>query len=82
MVSLSLTDVGVRYGRRTVLSGITTPDLPGGSVTAVIGPNAAGKSSLFRRIAGLLGGPGGSASPAPAPTRSATCRRTPRPTRC
>jgi iron complex transport system ATP-binding protein len=58
MVSLRLLDVGVRYGRRTVLSGITTPELPGGSVTAVIGPNAAGKSSLFRRIAGLLSGPG------------------------
>jgi iron complex transport system ATP-binding protein len=58
MVSLRFTDVGVRYGRREVLSGITTPDLPGGSVTAVIGPNAAGKSSLFRRAAGLLKGPG------------------------
>ena len=58
MVTLTLLDVGVRYGRRSVLAGITTPDLPGGSVTAVIGPNAAGKSSLFRRIAGLLDGPG------------------------
>lgn len=58
MVSLRFTDVGVRYGRREVLAGITTPDLPGGSITAVIGPNAAGKSSLFRRAAGLVKGPG------------------------
>jgi iron complex transport system ATP-binding protein len=58
VATLQLNDVGVRYGKQEVLSGITTPVLKGGEVTAVIGPNAAGKSSLFRRIAGLLGGPG------------------------
>jgi iron complex transport system ATP-binding protein len=58
VATLQLHDVGVRYGRQEVLSGITTPVMKGGEVTAVIGPNAAGKSSLFRRIAGLLGGPG------------------------
>jgi iron complex transport system ATP-binding protein len=58
VATLQLTDVGVRYGKQEVLSGVTTPVLKGGEVTAVIGPNAAGKSSLFRRIAGLLGGPG------------------------
>src|SRR4051794_27999847 len=58
VATLQLNDVGIRYGKREVLSGITTPALKGGEVTAVIGPNAAGKSSLFRRIAGLLAGPG------------------------
>ncbi|HEV2564477.1 MAG TPA: ABC transporter ATP-binding protein [Microvirga sp.] len=58
VATLQLTDVGVRYGKLEVLSGVTTPVLTGGEVTAVIGPNAAGKSSLFRRIAGLLDGPG------------------------
>jgi iron complex transport system ATP-binding protein len=58
VATLQLNQVGVRYGRHDVLSGITTPVLKGGEITAVIGPNAAGKSSLFRRIAGLLGGPG------------------------
>lgn len=58
MVTLTLTDVGVRYGRRLVVEGVTTPPVRGGSLTAVIGPNAAGKSSLFRRIAGLAKGPG------------------------
>jgi iron complex transport system ATP-binding protein len=58
VATLQLTDVGVRYGKQEVLSGVTTPLLKGGEVTAVIGPNAAGKSSLFRRIAGLLDGPG------------------------
>ena len=58
VATLQLENVGVRYGTVDVLSGITTPILQGGEVTAVIGPNAAGKSSLFRRIAGLLDGPG------------------------
>lgn len=55
---LTLNDVGVAYGKRQILSGITTPEMKGGEVVAVIGPNAAGKSSLFRRIAGLISGAG------------------------
>lgn len=58
MVRLALDDVGVSYGRRSVLRGITAPELKGGEVVAVIGANAAGKSSLFRRIAGLVSGSG------------------------
>ena len=58
MVSLALEGVGATYGQRTVLSDITTETLRGGGLTAVIGPNAAGKSTLFKRIAGLAGGPG------------------------
>lgn len=58
MVTLTLDEVGVSYGRVKVLEGISTPPLRGGEVVAVVGPNAAGKSSLFRRIAGLIGGPG------------------------
>lgn len=71
VASLQLTDVGVRYGKQEVLAGVTTPVLKGGEITAVIGPNAAGKSSLFRRIAGLLDGPGSiridGAGPLPSP---------------
>ncbi|MGO4673679.1 ABC transporter ATP-binding protein [Bosea sp. 2YAB26] len=58
VVGLQLREVGVRYGRKVVLSEVTTPLLSGGEVVAVIGPNAAGKSSLFRRIAGLVPGAG------------------------
>ncbi|MCF3934052.1 ABC transporter ATP-binding protein [Acuticoccus sp. M5D2P5] len=58
MVRLTLDDVGARYGRTEVISGITTPPLKGGELTALIGPNAAGKSTLFKRIAGLVAGPG------------------------
>jgi iron complex transport system ATP-binding protein len=58
MVALALEGLGARYGRREILSGIETGLLAGGSLTAVIGPNAAGKSTLFKRIAGLVSGPG------------------------
>lgn len=55
---LALSEVGVAYGRRQILTDVTTPDLLGGEVVALIGPNAAGKSSLFRRIAGMASGTG------------------------
>ncbi|MEX6507180.1 ABC transporter ATP-binding protein [Jiella sp. M17.18] len=58
MVAVALADLGASYGKRTILSGIATDFLHGGTLTAVIGPNAAGKSTLFKRIAGLLAGPG------------------------
>ncbi|MEQ8284366.1 ABC transporter ATP-binding protein [Thalassospira sp.] len=58
MVTLRLEDIGTRYGKVQVVSGVTTPVIQPGTVTAVIGPNAAGKSSLFKRIAGLARGSG------------------------
>ena len=58
MVMLALKDVGAAYGRTTVLSKVGIDTLESGSVTAVIGPNAAGKSTLFKRIASLISGPG------------------------
>lgn len=58
MVALSLEKIGARYGRTTIFSDITTGAIHGGALTAIIGPNAAGKSTLFKRIAGLLSGDG------------------------
>jgi iron complex transport system ATP-binding protein len=58
MVSLALRDLEVSYGNRAVLRGVSLPELRGGEVTALLGPNAAGKSTLFRRIIGQLKGPG------------------------
>ena len=58
MVSLLLKDLGASYGRATVLSKVAIELLTPGATTAVIGPNAAGKSTLFKRIAGLISGPG------------------------
>ncbi|WP_226456027.1 ABC transporter ATP-binding protein [Pseudomonas sp. AF03-9] len=58
MVSIQLDDLGACYGPRTIISGVSTARFVGGQVVAVVGPNAAGKSTLFKRIAGLLDGPG------------------------
>jgi iron complex transport system ATP-binding protein len=58
MVTVRLDGLGAFHGNRLVLSEVTTPHLAGGEIVAVIGPNAAGKSTLFKRIAGLLRGPG------------------------
>ncbi len=51
MVALKLQNLSGRYGRHEVFSDVTTDLIRGGELTAVIGPNAAGKSTLFKRIA-------------------------------
>jgi len=58
MVSIQLQDLGASYGQRSIISGVSSPRFVGGQVVAVVGPNAAGKSTLFKRIAGLIDGPG------------------------
>lgn len=55
---LTVRGLDASYGARLVLRGIDLPDLRGGQITALLGPNAAGKSTLFRRIVGQLKGPG------------------------
>ena len=58
MVTLELDRVEARYGRKTVFAAASVPELKGGTLTALVGPNAAGKSTLFRRIAAQLPGGG------------------------
>lgn len=58
MVTLQLQGVGALYGRNLVLRDICTPMFRAGEMVAVVGPNAAGKSTLFKRMAGLIKGPG------------------------
>lgn len=41
-----------RYGRRVVLPGVDLA-FPAGQITAVVGPNAAGKSTLLKCVLGL-----------------------------
>lgn len=55
MVSrLAVEDLDFSYGSTPVLKGISISDVAPGRITAVIGPNAAGKTTLFKCLAGLL----------------------------
>ena len=53
-MTLQVRNLSFAYGRRPILKDIDLPDLEPGSLVALIGPNAAGKSTLFRCVAGLL----------------------------
>lgn len=57
-VTLAMQDYTFGYGSFPVLTGITIDALPPGTLTAIVGPNATGKSTLFKCIAGLLTGRG------------------------
>jgi branched-chain amino acid transport system ATP-binding protein len=50
---LTVENVSLGYGRRTVLSGISFA-VRQGSITAVYGHNGAGKTTIFRGLAGFL----------------------------
>ncbi|MEM6761898.1 MAG: ABC transporter ATP-binding protein [Pseudomonadota bacterium] len=53
-MTLAIQDLSFSYPRKPVLADVNAGPLPRGAVTALIGPNAAGKSTLFRCIGGLL----------------------------
>lgn len=53
-MSLILRDLSVRRGGQEVIARTTLPPYERGSFTVIAGPNAAGKSTLLRAIAGLL----------------------------
>jgi iron complex transport system ATP-binding protein len=53
-MTLSAQKLSVTFGARTVLHDTGFDALKPGQLTALIGPNAAGKSTLFRTIAGLV----------------------------
>ncbi|WP_194819695.1 ABC transporter ATP-binding protein [Nocardia sp. XZ_19_385] len=55
---LAARDLGLRYGDRAVIDGLDL-ELPGGAVTAIVGPNACGKSTLLRGLTRLLRPSGG-----------------------
>ena len=51
---LSISGYSVGYPGRAVISDLSLPAIVGGSMTALVGPNAAGKTTLLRGLAGLL----------------------------
>ena len=52
-IALELSDVRKRFGRLTVLDGVTA-SVAAGRITAVVGPNASGKSTLIKCVLGLV----------------------------
>jgi phosphonate transport system ATP-binding protein len=71
---IRLTDAAVAYAGRRVLDGITLDVAPGERV-AVIGPSGAGKTTLFRLIAGLVRPAAGEAATLGRDTRHLAGRR-------
>ncbi|SEK18451.1 ABC transporter ATP-binding protein [Parapedobacter koreensis] len=54
MAILLIDNLHTGYPGKPIISGLTLPPLTSGEVTVLTGPNAAGKSTLLRAIAGLL----------------------------
>ncbi|WP_408910610.1 ABC transporter ATP-binding protein [Corynebacterium amycolatum] len=52
-VFLDVNDVAAGYGKRKVLRGASIRTLEPGTVTGLLGPNAAGKSTLMTTLAGI-----------------------------
>lgn len=53
-MTLRVQNLNFAYGSRPVLRNVGFAPLKSGQLTALIGPNASGKSTLFRAVAGLL----------------------------
>lgn len=56
---LALEDIHVHYGKHSVLKGVSATGFTPGSITGLLGPNAAGKSTLVKTIAGIQGASSG-----------------------
>ncbi|MEM6634321.1 MAG: ABC transporter ATP-binding protein [Pseudomonadota bacterium] len=59
MSTLRIESLSFGYGGRPVLTDATFAPVKPGQLTALIGPNASGKSTLFKLVAGLLKSPAG-----------------------
>ncbi|WP_250658036.1 ABC transporter ATP-binding protein [Alkalimarinus coralli] len=52
-MALRIQNMSVGYRSRRVISGINLPEISSGSLVAVIGPNAVGKSTFLKSLAGI-----------------------------
>jgi len=53
-MSLSIANLKSGYGKKEILHDVSIPDIEGGAFVGLIGPNASGKSTLFKTLAGLV----------------------------
>jgi iron complex transport system ATP-binding protein len=53
VLTLTAENLTFGYGAKPVLDGLTLPEIRSGEVTALLGPNATGKSTLLKCLAGL-----------------------------
>lgn len=53
-MSLKLNQIYSGYGKKNVLHGVSISRIDKGSFVGIIGPNASGKSTLFKTISGLI----------------------------
>lgn len=51
---LKVEGISASYGKKSIIDNLTLTPIRPGIVTALVGPNAAGKSTLLRSIAGLI----------------------------
>ncbi len=52
--NLTVCDLSAGYGGRLIIDRLTLPQIKTGRFVALVGPNAAGKTTLLRTLAGLL----------------------------
>lgn len=53
MTQLSIQNMSLAYGEKTVLSDLSIDEIPAGSLIGVLGPNGVGKSTFLRALAGV-----------------------------
>lgn len=56
--ALTISSLTCGYARHTVIRDLSLPSIDAGQLVALIGPNAAGKSTLLKSIAGILSSSG------------------------